>query len=407
MLVTASKPLGAWFRVWSTDPEQGSPLDLAFQVFLILAAIVILVRRDFDWSGAVRGNAWLMALVIFMLISTLWSDLPLLSLKRGGKELLAVLMAFVVLSEPSPRRAVESILRRTTYVLIPFSPVLIKYFPYYGRLYSRSSGGEMWTGVANHKNSLASICIFSVILLIWSLIRRRQGKNPAGWRYQTHAEILILAIALWLMGGPQGSLFYSATSVYALIGGLLVYGGYYLAKRRKKPVSGRSLTTLVTGIIVFGTISIFTAGFGLRFFTSTAGRDATLTGRTQVWSALIPIVMRSPVVGGGFGVFWTPARRDSFDISGAHNGYLDVLLGLGFVGIILVSFFYLASCRNARRELSHDFDWGVLCISFIIMALIHNMGESSISSFNNYLTGIVLFIAVSSTNVIRASGRTD
>ena len=142
-----------------------------------------------------------------------------------------------------------------------------------------------------------------------------------------------------------------------------------------------------------------------RLRASAAGRDATLTGRTQVWASLVPILMKSPIVGGGFGVFWTPERRDLFQISGAHNGYLDVLLGLGFVGIFLVSIFFISSCRKAHRELSHDFDWGVLWICFIIMSVVHNMGESSIDSFTNYPTAIILFITVSSTSIIRAGGR--
>lgn len=407
ILVTASKPLAAWFRVWSSDPEQGGDLDLAFQAAFILVGIVILIRRDFNWSAAMRENAWLMALVIFMLISTLWSDLPLLSIKRWGKELLAILMAFVVLSEPSPRHAMESILKRTTYILIPFSPILIKYFPEYGRLYNRWSGDEMWIGAANHKNSLACLCIISATFLIWSLIRRWQGNNPVGWKYQTYAEIMLLALAFWLLGGPQGSIFYSATSVYALCAGLLVYGGFHLAKRNKIQVSGGILTTLVTVIIVFGIVSIFTGGSRLGFFASAAGRDATLTGRTQVWTSLVPTVMKSPFVGRGFGVFWTPRRQDLFQISGAHNGYLDVLLGLGIVGILLVSSFFLSSCRKAYRELSHDFDWGALWICYIIMSVVHNMGESSINSFTGYLSAIVLFITVSSTNIIRAGGRTN
>jgi O-antigen ligase len=203
------------------------------------------------------------------------------------------------------------------------------------------------------------------------------------------------------LGGPGGKIFYSATSVYALSAGLLVFGGYYLAKRNKIQISAGTLTALVTVIIVFGIVSIFTSGSKLGFFASAVGRDATLTGRTQVWASLLPVVMSRPLAGGGFGVFWTPGRQDLYQISGAHSGYLDVLLGLGFIGILLVSAFLLSSCRKAHRELSHDFDWGILWICYIIMSVVHNMGESSIDSFTNYLTAIVLFFTVSSSLTFR------
>jgi O-antigen ligase len=112
--------------------------------------------------------------------------------------------------------------------------------------------------------------------------------------------------------------------------------------------------------------------------------------------------MKSPVIGGGFGGFWTPRTQELYRITGAHSGYLDVLLGLGFAGMILVLFFYLASCGKAYRELARDFDWGVLGISYIIMSVVHNVGESSIDSFTNYLTAIVLFFAAASSSRARS-----
>jgi len=402
VLYIASKPLGIWFQSASGAPEAGSPLDRTFQIFLMLVALVILVRREFDWSGAIKENPWLVALILFMLVSVIWSDLPTISFKRWVRELLAVLMAFVVLSEPSPRKALESILRRATYVLIPFSPLLIKYFHEYGVEYGPWSGEEMWIGVTLQKNSLASLCMISIVFLIWSLIRRWQGHNAQVWKYQTLMEIFVLGLAFWLMGGPRGNIFYSATSVYALSAGLLVYGGYFIAKRYNRRISSGALRSAVIVIIVFGVVSVYTGGSRLRFFASSAGRDATLTGRTEVWASLLPVVMRSPLIGGGFGGFWTPRTQELFRITGAHSGYLDVLIGLGFAGVVLVSLFFLSSCRKAHQELSRDFDWGILWICYIIMSVVHNIGESSMDSFTSYLTAIVLFFTVSSSPIFRA-----
>jgi exopolysaccharide production protein ExoQ len=404
LLVTASKPLGVWFQLKNSDLDQASPLDLVFQVGLMLAAIAILNARRFDWSGAVRENKWLMALIAFMLLSTLWSDLPAQTLRRSAKELLAVLLAFVVLSEPSPRRALESILRRATYVLIPLSPILIKYFPQYGRLYTPWSGAQMWTGVANHKNSLAQICIISAAFLIWSLVRRRQGHNPAQWKYQTHAEIILLALCFWLLGGPDKWIFYSATSVYALTAGLLFYVALALAKKIKLRLPAILPVMIIALIIIVGTVSVFTSGSSLTGFASAARRDTTLTGRTQVWDSLVPVVKQSPWIGKGFGVFWTNERRNLFQIANAHNGYLEVLLGVGFIGLALLAAFLISSVRKAHRELSRDFDWGAFWICILLMAVVHNMGEPSFDSFANFQTAVLLFITVSSTAIIRARG---
>lgn len=397
MLIIASKPLGYWFQLRSVNPETGSPMDRVFLTILMLAALIVLFRRGFDLAGAIRENAWLVLLIIFMLISVVWSDIPGISFKRWIKEFQAVLVAFVVLSEPSPRQAMESVLRRMTYVLIPFSLVLIKYFPIYGIEYGRWSGEQMWIGVALQKNGLALLCIFAGVFIIWSLLRRWKGDSASVWKYQMYLDVLLLILTLYLLGGPKHSLFYSATSTYAFMAGLIFCAWIYLREKSGKKIKAGFLLAVTSFIIVFGVVSVFVGGSGIKFFASSAGRDATLTGRTEVWTSLLPAVMGSPIVGKGFGGFWTSRTRDYFQISGAHSGYLDVLLGIGFVGLILVSMFLLSSCRKAHRELSRDFYWGLLWICYLVMSVVHNIGESSIDTFTMHLTAVLLFFTISST----------
>jgi len=405
ILYIASKPLGIWFPSSGGDPDMGSPLDRAFLIFLIGVALVLLIRKRLNWADVMKQNIWLVILIVFMLVSVLWSRIPYISFKRWTRELPALLMAFAVLSEFSPRQAIESILRRSIYILIPFSILLIKYFSEYGIEFERWSGKRMWIGVAFQKNGLARLCIISAFFLIWSLVGRRQRKKPPVWKYETKTELLILVITLWLLGGPGHNVFYSATSFYALCLGLLFYWGLNLTKKHGLLLKELPLMIIGGAIILFGIIVIFTGGANLGSAASAASRDATLTGRTEVWASLLPVAMKHPLLGVGFGGFWTSATREYFRISGAHNGYLDVILELGFVGIFLLAMFFLSSCKKAAHELSHEFDWGVLWICYIIMCLVHNIGESSINAPSSQLTAIIIFLTVSSTK--RASHREE
>lgn len=402
MLYIASKPIGIWFQAESSNPDAGSPMDRAFLTVLMLLALAVIVQRKTPGMAVLRENPWLMALIVFMLVSVIWSPIPGISFKRWIREFQAVLMALVVFSEPSPRQALESLLRRTTYILIPFSLVLIKYFPRYGVEYGRWSGAQEWLGVAQQKNSLASMCIISGVFLIWSLFRRWKKIGPPAGKYQTGAEGLLLLLTFYLLGGPSHSVFYSATSAYALVAGLLCCAWIFLRKKSKKSLPAGPLLAVMSFIIILGVATVFVGGSGIRFAASSAGRDATLTGRTLVWTSLLPVVLRSPFVGLGFGGFWTSKTRDIFRISGAHSGYLDILLGIGFIGLILAAMFLLSSCRKAHRELSQDFYWGLLWLCYLMMSVVHNIGESSLDSFTSQMTAVLLLFAISSSRKPRA-----
>ncbi len=394
MLVIASKPLAIWFgTVGGTESE--SPLDQIFLSGLLCFGLYVLFRRRFNWSGAVKENSWLMLLIGYMLVSILWSDIPLISFKRWIRELIAVVMAFLVASEPSPRQAVQTVIRRTVYILVPFSPVLIKYFPQYGRQYAPWSGKEMWTGVTMQKNDLGRLCLIGAFFLIWTLVRRWKRRDVPVGKYQTRVDVFLLIVTFWLLKGPPGA--YSATAIAALAVGLAIFAGLLWMEKGGMHLGANTLTIMMALVMVYGVAALMLGGLGSGELSATLGRDATLTGRTEAWGRLLSSAMRQPILGGGFGSMWTPRTRAVYNISEGHSGYLDVLLELGFVGLCLVSMYLLSCLRRAHRELSHDFCWGILWICYLMMAALHNITETSFNSLASQLTAVLLFLAVSSS----------
>jgi O-antigen ligase len=395
MLYIASKPLGTWLG--SGDRDAGSPVDQYFlSTLLCLGIFILLASRNFRWDQALQENAWVMLLMGYMFLSILWSDLPFISFKRWIREAIAVVMAFVVLSEGNPRKAIQSLFKRTIYVLIPFSIILIKYFPEFGVQY-RNQGGQMWVGVATQKNGLGRLCLFAVFFLVWTFVIRRRGRNIRIGKYQTLADVSVFVLALYLLFGPPGQDQYSATALISLGIGLAAFVGLLWMKKHRLNLGANTLTIIAALIFGLGSLQPFWGGSTVAGFTSTIGRDTTLTGRTEIWASLVPDAMGQPILGSGFGSFWTPAMREKHEIQEAHNGYLDVVLSLGFVGLTLWAMFLLSVCRKAHREIRQDFDWACLLICFLLMALIHNITETSFGSFTSHLPAVVLFLAVSST----------
>src|SRR5512136_836579 len=72
VLYTASKPLGLWFHTAATDIESGSPLDQMFLILLLCLGLLVLVLRNFRLQEAIQENKWLMLLLCYMLVSTVW-----------------------------------------------------------------------------------------------------------------------------------------------------------------------------------------------------------------------------------------------------------------------------------------------------------------------------------------------
>ncbi|WP_421728715.1 O-antigen ligase family protein [Brevundimonas sp.] len=74
------------------------------------------------------------------------------------------------------------------------------------------------------------------------------------------------------------------------------------------------------------------------------GKDPSLTGRTDIWAALMRRVADHPWTGFGYQAFWgrdsIPAefirRETQWPVPSAHNGWIDLLVQLGWPGAISV-----------------------------------------------------------------------
>ena len=393
MLIISGKAVDQWLRVSGGSRATGGILDPVFLSTLLFIGLALLLRRRLDWSSVRRENAWLILLVSYMLVSSLWSDDIALSVKRWVREFIAIVMALLIISERDPRAAMQSLLRRTVYILIPFSVILIKYYPELGVSYSRK-GGLTWVGVTLQKNGLGRLCLIAAFFLIWTFIRRWQKRDIAVGSYQTFAELIVLAMTVWMFRGPS-EWAASATATASLGIGVAIYLGLLWMRKHQIKLSPNAWVIIIGCIIGIGIVTPFVGGSTVTGFTSMLGRDSSLTGRTEIWAGLLPFVGKRPILGSGYGVLWTPEVVEASTGAGeAHNGYLGVLLQLGLIGLFLTVMFLLSNARKAAMLLSFDYDWGSLTVCLLLMAAIHNISESSFDSFASQLMALVLFLSL-------------
>lgn len=392
MLIAASRPLATWFVAAGRpigDNESGSPIDRWVLIGLAVAATLVLVRRRIAWRDSLRRHGWLLVVLAYMFLSTFWSEITLIALRRWIREVIVLIMALVIMSDVNPRQSLASLLRRCAYVLIPFSVVLIKYYPALGRQYAKYSGVQMWTGVTGQKNELGRLCMVSILFLLWTFYKRRRERVTMGARYQMWGDLFVIAIAIYLLVGAD-----SATSIATLGVGIAFFFGLQLLRSLKLKVSQVGLLAVVISLAAYGVSAPFLGGTNVAGFTSVLGRDSTLTGRTEVWAAVLPAMKHQPLLGYGFGSFWTDDRRQLYDIPTAHNGYLDILLELGIVGLALFVAWLLSCARQLRRALVLDYDWASFGICLLLMSLVYNATESALNSLTEYMTAVVVLASL-------------
>jgi O-antigen ligase len=239
---------------------------------------------------------------------------------------------------------------------------------------------------------LGQLTSFTVFFLMWSLQRRWHLPEGQKIRYLALADWAVLLIALYLSKGSEAG--YSATSVVMLAVALISYFGLLWMKKRGEILGLTPLVAFFAVLIIYGTLTPLLGRLPVGDITASLGRDSTLTERTVNWAALVPVALTKPILGHGVGGFWTSDKIGKFYFP-AHNGYLEVILVLGFVGLLIYSLFLLSSVRKARLQLIRDYDWGVLWICWLIMALLNNITESSLNSFSNMLMAVPLWLTVS------------
>jgi exopolysaccharide production protein ExoQ len=380
LLITGSRSFSQWLYlsrgVVIQSPEDGSPLDALLFFGLIVAGYSVLRKRGVNLSTFARNNRWLIAFLVYCLISIVWSDFPLIAFKRWIKVLGHPIMVLVVLTDPNPVEAVKRLLKRIAYVLIPLSICFIKYFPEYGRGFDSWTGQPYNAGVATNKNELGCLCLIFGMFFFWNTLQALKIKNFQIRRKELILNVGFFALNWWLLS--QAS---SATSLATMILGIAVmwlvglpfvdrrYIGFYL----------------VGAVIVFAALEPI---FGIyATVVKGLGRNLTLTERTDVWSAVLRL-QNNPIFGMGFESFWLGKRLEMlwqeffWHPLQAHNGYIETYLNLGWVGVALLIGQFVGTFQKIQRQLTKSFEFGRLRLAFLLAIIVYNYTEAAFATVN-------------------------
>lgn len=134
---------------------------------------------------------------------------------------------------------------------------------------------------------------------------------------------------------------------------------------------------------------LITVFSGISLVFEMLGRDLTLTGRVFIWPAVVEVWLSAPILGYGWGAVWSDdsfvaseiARTLGFTVHHSHNGFLDLLIRVGPVGLWLVlaavGLVFRGSLVGAFREESAS-SRRVAGIAVVLVLLVYLIVESRV-----------------------------
>jgi len=253
----------------------------------------------------------------------------------------------------------------------------------------------MWVGAALGKNGLGRLCLVSFTVLFWTmLVQKKRSENSSFFR-QYGLNLLLLLMTAFLLKGPGGNA-YSATAVglAVLCAGIL---SVLLLARASLRRSLANLLCAGTPVLAFALAFMALTGVIPSLGTDTLGRDATFTGRTEIWNEIRPVAWASPILGQGYDSFWCSKHPDSLvlsNINEGHNGYLDVFLGTGLIGLAIFFWLIVSFARKVRHEEYRDYSWSCLRLVFLLLIVIHNFTESSFYRSSTHLWALFIYLYI-------------
>lgn len=221
-----------------------------------------------------------------------------------------------------------------------------------------------WRGLWWEKNAMGGHMARAAFLCAFLFIM------DVRWRAVWGGGVLICAALVLL-----------STSKTALLGLLLGFGLLALAGWMRRGLV-TSISTIWLGAIIGGSallVLIIEPGFVFQLL----GRDATLTGRTDIWGALFDAIGERPWLGYGYGAFWglesAPAYKvrlaTEWLVPTAHNGWLEIALSLGVVGLAAFVLNYLLMLSRAVWMAATSWS-GVFACGVALQFLLFSVSES-------------------------------
>jgi O-antigen ligase len=359
---------------YGISPDEPDPITRVLYVGIFVGTIILIIVWHKRVFHIVLKEKLLWALIGIVLGSVFWSTNPGETLRNLVTFVRSTLFGIYF----GARYSLNEQLRLLAWILgtaALLSVVFALVPPHYGIMGiganttpEAMSHAGAWRGIYIHKNGLGRMMVLSaLVFLLFAMSSRR-------YRWVLWAGFC-LSVGLIVLSTSKTSLV-----LFAVLIALLPF---YQALRWNYTLA---VPFFITVIFVGGgaaTLLITNADTILHAF----GRDSTLTGRTELWAAVLDKIWEHPWLGYGYAGFWRGLNGGSGDVWSivgweaphSHNGFLDLTLDLGLLGLSTFALSVIVVCLRAvtwiRLTKTAENLWPMVYLAFFLLA---NLTESSL-----------------------------
>lgn len=361
------------------EPYEGNLVMRTMFGVIHLFSVAFAAVRWRESLAALGRRATVVLLMGLALASTGWSAAPDLTLRRAVAFVGTTALGVFLAGRFTPRELLR-VVAAAYGIMALLSLAFAVGLPAYGVDHGIHPGA--WMGVFTHKNVLGKAMVVgsvTFLLLRADLPRHRRWMGTAG---------LGLCVFLLLMSTSKTALGVMLT--------LFASAALFRLLRLRMDLA---IMVFVGAVMLGGSVAVLVASNWEALLTA-MGKDPSLTGRIPMWEVLARTIEARPWLGYGYNAFWlgeagpsaAPLKEIGWNTPTAHNGYLEVALQLGLVGLAVFLAGYLAAVRQAiaglRRTVTADALWPLLILTF---TLLYNFTESVLLEKNN--TSWALYVA--------------
>lgn len=364
---------GGWElpMVGETADAAGSALLRVGYLPAYAAGFALIALRPGSTFKVVIRQPFLIVLLCIVAASVFWSVNPDQTARRGFA-LVCTTLGGIALAARFRWPQLAEVMAVCFAVLIIACFVVCLAVPRIGVMTELFPGA--WRGLWREKNGLGGNMAFGFCILVAAAFL-----NPR--RARLWGAFAFLALVLVLMST-------SKTSLVSLMLGTAAIGFVWIAQR--SPAAGAAATwTGVTGVVLIGAFILFASDV----FFAILGKDATLTGRTKIWDAVMREIQERPWLGYGYQAVWGDksgwgpfawiSKNAGFQAQHAHNSWLEQWLGLGLLGLVCWGLFYLQAMTLAVIAVFRD-RGALLAFPFLVVFSLVALTESIAMIYNDF-----------------------